>query len=232
LQAKENEIRVDTAAMTRKAIIVGAGGQALSLVDAAHGLDLDLLGCVAPRLAAGTGDRLAHLGTDLEDTGYRPDQVLLLNGIGSAGPIGRRRLVYLELLAQGWQFLSLVHRAAVVSPLAGPLGNGHQVLAGGVINAGVRLGDNVLVNSGAIVEHGCRIGSHSHVASGATVCGDCVIGESVHIGAGATLIQGIEIGFGAVIAAGAVVTADVKPLTLVAGMPARRLRAIDDQELA
>jgi acetyltransferase-like isoleucine patch superfamily enzyme len=59
-----------------------------------------------------------------------------------------------------------------------------------------------------------------------------VIGESVHIGAGATLIQGIEIGFGAVIAAGAVVTADVKPLTLVAGMPARRLRAIDDQELA
>lgn len=218
--------------MTRKAIIIGAGGQALSLADAVHGLELDLLGCVAPQLAPGTGERLAHLGAELNETGYSPDQVQLLNGIGSAGPIGRRRAVYLELLSQGWRFMSLAHRTAAVSPLVGQLGAGYQALAGSVINAGVGLGDNVLVNSGAIIEHGCHVGSHTHVASGATVCGDCVIGESVHIGAGATLIQGIQVGDGAVIAAGAVVTEDVKPLTLVAGVPARRLRAIDEQELA
>ena len=216
--------------MTRKVIIIGGSGQALSLADAAQGLDLDLLGCVAPNLASTTAERLAYLGTEVTETPYSPDQVQLLNGIGSAGPIERRRLVYSRLLAQGWRFLSLVHRSAVVSPLAESLGDAHQILAGSVINAGVRLGDNVLINSGAIVEHGCRIGDHSHIASGATLCGDCDIGESVHIGAGATLIQGIRVGDGAVIAAGSVVTADVKPLTLVAGVPARRLRALDINE--
>ena len=77
--------------------------------------------------------------------------------------------------------------------LAGPLGNGHQLLAGSVVNAGVTFGENVLLNSGAVIEHDCRIGSHSHIASGATLCGDCVIGESVHIGAGA-YIAGEETG--------------------------------------
>lgn len=218
--------------MTRKAIIIGAGGHALSLADAAHGRDLELIGCVAPEVSPGTARQLAQLGADLDASGHSPTEAFLLNGIGSAGPISRRRIVYQALRDAGWRFLSLVHRNASLSPLAGPLGDSHQLLAGCVVNAGVTLDDNVLINSGAVIEHDCRIGSHSHIATGATLCGDCVIGESVHVGAGATVLQGVKIGFGAVIAAGAVVTADVEPLTLMAGVPARRLRPIDEQELA
>jgi UDP-perosamine 4-acetyltransferase len=218
--------------MTRMAIIIGGGGHALSLADAARGTDLELLGCVAPRIHADTAPHLPHLGEALPISGIERDRVWLLNGIGSAGPVGRRRSVYLALQADGWRFAALVHHSATLSPLSADPGAAHQLLAGAVVNAGVVLGENVLINSGAIVEHGCRIGSHSHVASGATVCGDCRIGDAVHIGAGAVVIQGIEIGYGAVIAAGAVVTRNVEPLTLVAGMPARRLRRIDEQELA
>ena len=47
------------------------------------------------------------------------------------------------------------------------------------------------------------------------------------IGASATLIADVEIGRGAFVAAGAVVTEDVPDWTLVAGVPARKMRAID-----
>jgi len=53
-----------------------------------------------------------------------------------------------------------------------------------------------------------------------------VIQRNVWLGAGATVLQGVTVGSDAVVAAGAVVTHDVPPGTLVAGVPARVLRKI------
>jgi acetyltransferase-like isoleucine patch superfamily enzyme len=50
------------------------------------------------------------------------------------------------------------------------------------------------------------------------------IEERVSIGSGAVIMGGIRIGQGAMIGAGAVVTKDVAPGTVVAGVPARVLR--------
>jgi acetyltransferase-like isoleucine patch superfamily enzyme len=47
------------------------------------------------------------------------------------------------------------------------------------------------------------------------------VGNDVWIGHGAILLSGIEVGDGAVIAAGAVVTKDVPPYSIAAGVPAR-----------
>ena len=49
------------------------------------------------------------------------------------------------------------------------------------------------------------------------------IGRRVSIGSGAIIMCGVNIGWGAQIGAGAVVTKDVKPCEIVAGVPARRL---------
>jgi acetyltransferase-like isoleucine patch superfamily enzyme len=46
------------------------------------------------------------------------------------------------------------------------------------------------------------------------------IGDDVWIGAGAIVLPGVTIGAGAVVAAGAVVTTNVPPLAIVAGVPA------------
>lgn len=51
-----------------------------------------------------------------------------------------------------------------------------------------------------------------------------VIGNDVWIGDGAMIMAGVHIGDGAVVAAGAVVTKDVEPYAIVAGVPAKVLR--------
>jgi len=51
-----------------------------------------------------------------------------------------------------------------------------------------------------------------------------IIGKDVWIGAGAKILGGVNVGDGAIIAAGAVVKDDVKPYTIVGGIPAKKIK--------
>lgn len=59
--------------------------------------------------------------------------------------------------------------------------------------------------------------------------GDTVVGNDVWIGYGAMIMPGVRIGDGAIVAAGAVVSKDVPPYGVVAGNPARVVRARFDE---
>lgn len=54
------------------------------------------------------------------------------------------------------------------------------------------------------------------------------IGKNVWIAANATILAGVTIGENAVVAAGSVVTKDVAPNTVVAGVPAKCIRTIEE----
>ena len=59
---------------------------------------------------------------------------------------------------------------------------------------------------------------------------DVVIGDDVWVGTRAIILHGVTIGRGVVIGAGAVVTRDVPPYAIVAGVPAKVLRFRWDAE--
>ena len=61
--------------------------------------------------------------------------------------------------------------------------------------------------------------------------GDIIVDDDVWVGYRATILSGVHIGQGAVIAAGAIVTKDVEPYQIVAGIPARPIKYRFDQEL-
>jgi sugar O-acyltransferase (sialic acid O-acetyltransferase NeuD family) len=141
-------------------------------------------------------------------------------GVGTVGDAQPRRELYEKVVSFGFQIVTAIHAAAIVS-LTAQIGAGPTIMAGAIVNANAVLGDNVIVNTGAIVEHDCVIGDHTHIATGARLAGGVHVGASSHIGIGAVIRQEISIGEGATVGAGAVVVRDVPAGKTVIGVPAR-----------
>ncbi|GAB3548082.1 gamma carbonic anhydrase family protein [Arthrobacter tumbae] len=98
------------------------------------------------------------------------------------------------------------------------------------IGAGTNLQDNVVVHAdpGFPASVGDRVSvGHSAVVHGCTIGNDCLIGMS------ATIMNGATIGEGSLVAAGAVVLEgmQVPPHSLVAGVPAKVRRELNEDEL-
>lgn len=146
-------------------------------------------------------------------------------GVGSVGNSARRQKLYELALSHGFQVVSAIHPQAVISTSA-RIGAGVAIMAGAIINADAQIGDNVIINTGAIVEHDCSVGNHAHIATGALLAGEVAVGEGSHVGIGASVKQGVRIGRNAIVGAGAVVIKDVPDHVIVAGVPARFLKAV------
>ncbi|MDG6250039.1 acyltransferase [Methanocalculus sp.] len=56
-----------------------------------------------------------------------------------------------------------------------------------------------------------------------------LIERNAYIGAGATILPGVTIGEHSIVAAGAVVTKDVPPFVIVAGVPAKKIGTVEEK---
>ncbi len=82
----------------------------------------------------------------------------------------------------------------------------------------IRIGEDASIGPDAvIITLGHDPQNHDFANSG----GDVTIGKRAFIGYRAMVMPGVTVGEGGVVAAGAVVTKDVPPFTIVAGVPAR-----------
>lgn len=85
---------------------------------------------------------------------------------------------------------------------------------------------NIRIGNSVSISHRVNIitGSHDHQKSDfPSNKQPIIIDDYVWIGVGATVLRGVHIGKGAVVCAGAVVVSDVKPYTVVGGVPAKKI---------
>jgi acetyltransferase EpsM len=119
------------------------------------------------------------------------------------------------------EWTTAVHPFSSVHPDV-TLGRGSVVFAGGIVQAGARIGAHVILNTKASVDHHCRVGDYAHIAV-AHLGGGASIGEGGFLALGSVVLPGLHVGDWAVVGAGAVVTKNVAPATTVVGAPARAL---------
>ena len=125
-----------------------------------------------------------------------------------------------------------------------------HVSAGARIGARCSLGQNVYVGGRAVLGDNCKIQNNVSIYDAVTLeddvfCGPSMVftnvynprsevvrkdeyrptrvGRGVTLGANCTIVCGVSIGEFAFVGAGAVVTRDVKPYALVAGVPAKQI---------
>ena len=125
-----------------------------------------------------------------------------------------------------------------------------HVCAGALIGRDCTLGQNTFIGNEVVIGNNCKLQNNVSVYDGVTLeddvfCGPGMVFTNVHnpraifprkleyrrtlikrgatIGANATIVCGVVLGEYSFIAAGAVITRDVQPYALMAGVPARQI---------
>lgn len=121
-----------------------------------------------------------------------------------------------------------------------------RVLSSCKFHGPVKVGDNVFFNynvevrSHTIIGNNVSIGPNTLIISdthelgngkkraGKVIFNKIIIEDGCWIGANVTILSGVTVGSGSVIAAGSTVTKNVRPNTLVAGIPAKEIRELKE----
>ena len=179
-----------------KAVIVGAGGHSVCLIDVLQGSGYYIVGCTDAKLSIGM-----HVFNHIKVIGN--DEILpsLLEGgvkfafIGIGDPLTNRKRVkiYNELTRMGFIVPPVIAAGAEIG-IASEIGPGSVVLRGATIGPRCKVGANVLVNQGSILCHDSVVSDHCHLAPGSIIAANCHIGTGTTIGMGATVYMGVSVG--------------------------------------
>ncbi len=117
------------------------------------------------------------------------------------------------------------------------IGKNAVIMMGSVINIGAKIGSKTMIDMNTVIGGRAIIGENSHIGAGAVIAGvieppsakPVYIGNNTLIGANAVVLEGVSVGDNSVVAAGAVVTKSVPKNTVVAGVPAKLIKKVDNK---
>ena len=109
------------------------------------------------------------------------------------------------------------------------LGSRVRIIDGAILTGGMIVEDDVFIGPGVTTVNDNDVYLKRYGLQPFTVDGP-VVRRFALIGTGASIGAGVEIGMGAIVAPQAMVTHDVAPWTIVAGVPAKPLRQVDDAD--
>lgn len=120
------------------------------------------------------------------------------------------------------------------------IGDHCVIMMGAVLNIGAVIGKRTMIDMNVVVGGRAIVGKDCHIGAGTVLAGvieppsadPVIIEDEVLIGANAVVLEGVKVGKGAVVAAGSIVVKNVEPFTVVAGVPAKLLKKVDDKTKA
>jgi tetrahydrodipicolinate N-acetyltransferase len=139
-------------------------------------------------------------------------------------------------LADLSKYNARIEPGAIIRDLV-EIGDNCVIMMGAVINIGASIGEKTMIDMNTVIGGRAIVGSDCHIGAGAVLAGvveppsanPVIIEDGVLIGANAVVLEGVKVGKGAVIAAGSIVVKDVEPYTVVAGVPAKLLKKVDEK---
>lgn len=142
-------------------------------------------------------------------------------------------------LADLTQFNARIEPGAIIRDYV-EIGDEAVIMMGAVINLGAIIGKKTMIDMNAVIGGRAIIGENCHIGAGAVIAGvieppsakPVIIEDQVLVGANAVVLEGVRVGKGAIVGAGAVVTKDVEPFTVVAGIPAKFIKRIDEKTIS
>ncbi len=139
-------------------------------------------------------------------------------------------------LADLTKYKARIEPGAIIRDLV-EIGDNCVIMMGAVLNIGAVIGEKTMIDMNVVVGGRVVVGKNCHIGAGAVLAGvieppsstPVIIEDDVLIGANAVVLEGVKVGKGAVIAAGSVVVKDVEPYTVMAGVPAKVLKKVDEK---
>ncbi len=117
------------------------------------------------------------------------------------------------------------------------IGDNCVIMMGAVLNIGAVIGARTMIDMNTVIGGRAIIGKDCHIGAGTVIAGviepphalPVIVGDNVVMGANAVVLEGVKIGNGCVIAAGSVVISDVPDNSVVAGVPGKIIKTVDDR---
>lgn len=139
-------------------------------------------------------------------------------------------------LADLTKYQARIEPGAIIRDMV-EIGDHAVIMMGAVLNVGAIVGAGTMIDMNVVVGGRAIVGKNCHIGAGAVLAGvveppsalPVIVEDDVLVGANAVILEGVKVGKGSIVAAGAIVTKDVPPGVVVAGVPAQVIKPVDEK---